>query len=81
MLRIKGNFSMTFCIRDGFRVDITYDSDTQTADAWIYHKDYGIKSLMFGSEITEDHTLNDFIEVVEGNVQEYMEDYCDEYMD
>lgn len=46
-------------------------------EAWIQHEDYGIATLMFGLE-GKPYII--FKEVVESNLDEYIELYREEYM-
>lgn len=67
---------------EGFKVDIIDKGDM--FDAWIYYKNYGIKSYMFGWP-KEQHdgtwTLEGFINLVEMNLYEDAIHYAEEYMD
>ena len=65
---------------DGFYVDVvkTKTDKWHEIEAWIYHKDYGTKSLMFG---TYNETEKEFLETVEGNIEIYAGIYRDEIMD
>jgi hypothetical protein len=57
----------------GFFVDIvtiTHDYGTEF-QAWLYHKDYGYKNLMFA---TEGDTFGAFLGMVEDNLDSYIED-------
>lgn len=85
----------TYWIRDKWFVDITIspDKDAHIIEAWLYHKDYGIKDMMYGEawDDTEKHTIQDkpeyihtyeqFLAIVESNIPDYMKIYQDEYMD
>lgn len=64
----------------GFMVDIV---ETPTEyEAWLYHKDYGIKELMFGTNKTQHKDRADFCEMVENNLvnQGYIGGYINEHM-
>ena len=68
-----------------YRVDIAEKKDL--FEAWLYHKDCGIKQLMFGSPKKNSiHgesvtiTFDMFLEMVENNLPEYKETYYDDYM-
>lgn len=65
----------TYEVGNGFRVEVT--STDNYRESYIYHKDYGIKSLMFGSEDYE----HSFLEVVESNLDDYIASYIEEVMD
>ena len=59
-----------------FRVDVV-ETET-TYEAWIYHKDHDHKHFMFGGDKTD---INEFAEVVEGNINQYVKDYIEEFME
>ena len=60
-----------------FRVDVVETKTTY--EAWIYHKDHGHKDFMFGLE--NKTNINEFTEVVEGNINQYVKDYIEEFME
>ena len=71
---------------EGFYVDVVKHlnkSGMIQCDAWIYEESYGIKMHMFGMEICTEigKTYGDFLETVESNLDGYIEDYREEYMD
>ena len=66
-------------IYHGFCVDISTDGDT--IEAFLYHRDYGIKSLMWGGMLTKDQTAESFKDLVFANIPDYIKLYLDEYMD
>lgn len=47
---------------------------------WIFNKNYGIKMLMFGINIYENH-INEIIEILERNINNYVNIYKEKYMD
>ena len=57
-----------------FNIEIVKEEKDVT-EAWLYHKNYGIKSLMFGLT-GKVHVM----EIVEPNLPDYVESYIDEYM-
>lgn len=59
-----------------FLVDIVTTSDSY--EAWLYQKNYGVKFLMFGAYISL-NTLEEFLETVEANLDEYEKNYDAEY--
>jgi hypothetical protein len=65
-------------IEEGFRLDIT--DNGKVYDAFLYHKQYGTKSLMFGCP-KEQQSYDDFLEIVRCNILEYIPDYITEHMD
>lgn len=60
----------TYDFGNGYRVDIVKMKNYY--EAWIYHDDYGVKSMMFGSNNTNN---NDFLEMVDRNFIDYKELY------
>ena len=78
--RIK---TRTYEAENGFYVDIVHHTLRQNGaeplyEAYLYHKQYGIKSLMFGSN---DKDYQNFLAVVMNNLPQYMEYYEDDYFD
>lgn len=64
---------------DGFILDLV-TKGTETYEAWIYHTDYGIKTLMWG--VPQDSTTyGEFKDMVASSVAENIEGYKEEYMD
>lgn len=59
-----------------YLVDIVHEKDG-TNSAWLQHKDFGISSLMF--EMNE--PINIFLDIVEKNLENYIRNYQNEYMD
>lgn len=69
-------------IGKGFRVEIELDDNV--FNAYLSHKDVGIKDLMFGLSRNKDvYTFEDMLKVVEANIIEegYLEDYVADYME
>ena len=78
MLELKATATTTYKYNDAYLVDITFDGETY--GAWIYHKDYGIKDLMFGMPAKQ-QSFTAFISIVEANVADYIEDYAEHFED
>lgn len=80
-LKITTQKTWTYKYSDGFMVDITKHDNI--FEAWLYHKDYGIKELVFGVDVSDVPTLEEFAEMVQGNLENendidgYIEDYMD----
>lgn len=70
----------TYAFRDGFMVDIVETEDTY--DCYLYHKQYGIKSSMFGLPKEYFACLADVESLVLANLCEenYIKYYKEEYM-
>lgn len=76
--RICDNLVETYELEDGFFCDVDYKTDG-IKELWIYHKDYGIKELMFGlPKIRDREELETLIDV---NWKEYAFYYSHNYMD
>jgi len=51
-------------------------------ESYIQHKEYGIIQLMFGIDTAKNRiTLQDFINTVNSNIEEYIEIYKQDYED
>ena len=64
-----------------FCIDIVEKPDE--FEAFLYHKGYGIKDLMFGSPKQQhdgEQTFEMFLELVEANLTDYINIYREEYM-
>ena len=68
-----GSFCVDIVSHDGIR------------EAWLSHSDYGVSELMFGIPVREDGRpsmfYNEFLRIVEANLQKHEEDYAEEYFD
>ena len=71
-----GKVIETYEIENGFYLDIQEKKDT--LEFYIYHKDYGIKMLMFG---LCNYDASEQEEILYANAPRYMDIYKDEYMD
>lgn len=60
---------------DEYCIDIITTNDTY--EAWLYQYNCGMKSLMFGMPIPQ-QSKEQFLEIVEANVEDYIPLYCDE---
>ena len=58
-----------------YTVDIVTLGDTY--EAWLYHDGYGVKNLMFGVPIAQ-QTYEQFVYLVELNMEEYIGIYAEE---
>lgn len=47
-------------------------------EAWLQHKDYGVKDLMFGA-MKEQTSLDEFVTAVENELDKYIETYEESY--
>jgi len=67
----------------GYYVDIVCYPDKETPvltyrNAWLCKYNYGIKMFMFGTQNTD---IDTFIEMINNNIDLYIEDYEREYSD
>ena len=76
----------TYEAGNGFMVDIVVKEDM--FEAWIYHENYGVKDMMWGSPKTytrfgetHEETLKSFKALVEANIPEHAMFYAEQYMD
>lgn len=61
---------------DNYLIDIVADLDEDTYNAYIYSANYAQKLYMFGMP-TDQQSYEDFLEIVDANLEEYIEDYWD----
>lgn len=74
MKETLGVQTQTFTVGDGFLVDIIVDALNEMYEAWIYHRDYGIKELMFGCEWKQ-NCYKEFFDTVDLAVDDYKHYY------
>ncbi|MBR3645217.1 MAG: hypothetical protein IKN54_02265 [Lachnospiraceae bacterium] len=94
LVRMDTTRTETYWIKDKWFIDITIspDGEAHVIEAWLYHNDCGIKILMFGEswDDTEKHTIqdnpanisdyDDFLDMVECQIDEYIDIYTEEHM-
>ena len=68
----------TYQISDDERWFIETVEADEIYDAYIYDINCGIKMYMFGIN-KKDMAYNDFLEIVESNIEDYYETYNEEY--
>lgn len=85
---VKNSVSLlqTLETEDGFIIEITADMEEETYEAWLHHKDYGIKSLLHGEPFYQTyrktHTSPDeFLERSMFDISAEIDSYRNEYMD
>lgn len=72
LIQMKEIKTKTYPLDQGFFVDIT--TTCKTYQAWLYHKEYSFKYLMFEvPKKQQDYDI--FLDIVEANVQEYIDQY------
>ena len=82
MKKIEEIKTTTYDAGDGWKVDITEMPGKY--EAFLYPENCGVKMLMFSwpTEQNDGHwTVERFIDLVEGNLPEYIATYKNEYMD
>ena len=62
-----------------FLFDIVVSDDEY--GAWLYHKSMSIKTYVCGVLRSYKDNLEDFLETVEANTNDYIADYIEEYCD
>lgn len=77
MRQLKSYKTTTFADGD-FRIDIVEKKSEY--EAWLYHKDYGVKNFMFGSG-KQIETFDSFVDLVEANLATYKRIYKDEHFE
>ena len=71
----------TYEIGDGFFIDIVENNGpNESYEAWMYHEQYSVKSLMF-ELMKSGVTIDEFIETVKKNIRQHKRIYITEYMD
>ena len=73
--------SETFCTtwnNQVYCVDICEDMAERSA--WLYNVSYGVKSFMFGEDVTN-QSRESFADLVFSNLPDYIESYAEEYED
>lgn len=72
----------TYEYKNGTMIEIVEKDDS--FEAWIYDENYGVKDLMWGEPIHNTRfgkpyvqTYENFVKLVEENIEEYIEDYYD----
>lgn len=68
----------TYDAGDGFLVDIV--TTPTKLESWLYHKDYGVKTLMFGM-MCDDINYDEYRDCVEAALSEYKVTYREEVME
>lgn len=71
--------TLTYEVDGGFLISIIGNMTTCTWESWIRHKDYGKATHMF-SICMENHTLEEYVEMVENLISAAREDYAIRYM-
>ncbi len=71
----------TYEVLGDFRVDIVHNraDENSSWEAYLYYKSYGVKDLMFGVS-DKDETFAEFLELVIGNLGDYIGYYYEEHM-
>lgn len=72
--------TITYETNDKFIVEIETDRVEQVYNAYLRHLDYGDKMFMFGMPIGQQR-YGEFLDIVECNLDDYIPDYIERYMD
>lgn len=81
MKEMKSIRTTTFA-SGNYRIDIV-ESRTEY-EAWIYHKDYGVKDFMFGTDKNQAayiKSFEEFTDMVEANLPVYKKSYHERHED
>ena len=76
MKKDANRFIATYRYNDEYFIDVvTENLETRFRyEAWLYHKDYGVKDLMFGIEDPNDGH-DGFVDLAEHSAEEYIKTY------
>lgn len=69
----------TYCDSYGWRFDIVINYDENEMSAWLYHKNYGVKDLMWSEEYVKEKE-DEFFDTVVANLSDYKYVYFHSYM-
>ena len=72
--------TITYEIEDGFRIDVVLEDDVY--EVWFYHKDYGIKTMIFGMKKKDVGSVRKLVAMAIDAINErFRKVYREEYMD
>ncbi|MBR5276786.1 MAG: hypothetical protein IKU35_06600 [Bacteroidaceae bacterium] len=74
--------TFAYKVSEYWRCDISESScrDIDTYDAWLYHKDCGIKMFMFGVDV-RDCGIEQFKQMVSNLWVDYVSEYTERFME
>lgn len=75
MQKIEKKLLATYAYEDFFIEIFDFNGEYE---AWLQHKDYGVKDLIFGAPKTK-QTLEEYVADVENVLDEYIEKYEESY--
>ena len=78
MKKLINHSITTYIYKNIWRIDII--NNKSTYEAWIYHKDYGIKNLMWSVEAEHYRNIADFTALAEKNADDYIYTYKERYL-
>lgn len=78
LIQMKEIKTKTYPLDKGFFLDIT--TGCKEYNAWLYHKDYGIKSHIYGM-FKCDIEYNEFLDLLENTINDDIDLYVDNYFD
>lgn len=81
MKKEKSIHTVTYTCDPGreWLIDIVTDEEEKTYTAFLYHRNYGIKEMMYGVYMEKD-SLEDFLLDIDMTVSDYIEQYVEDYM-
>lgn len=74
-------FVAIYEVNESWFIEIAIDHAKETYEIFIFNASYGIKDLMFGLPVESIPTEECLLEIIEANVEQYMDIYEEEYMD
>ena len=86
-MKLRTDETKTYDIGDGFRMDIVFYPEASGVEAFIYHEDYGVKSLVLGATVGDGEefftvkTINEFLVYLSKHFWDYKRCYELDYMD
>lgn len=80
MKKMKDVDITTYQYDDNYLIDIVKNDKEGTYEAWIYHRAYGVKSMMFGV-LSETNTIEFFLAMVEANAEDHIKNHTEERCD
>lgn len=80
ILKIEKKNVLNVQFENNFLVDV-FETDEKTIEFWLYHKDYGIKSLMFGVLYEEKYNEKYFLDLIINEIDIHIDFYKKRYME
>lgn len=78
LIEMKEIKTKTYPLDQGFFLDVT--TTCKQYDAWLYHKNYGIKEHIYGMNKC-DIEYDNFLDLIESTIAEDIKFFVDDYFD